>query len=861
MAYNNYPGTRGAAGGSGGGSSNEAQNNEKTVDELRKNREQQYVDARKANWEFLQNLEEKGIIKLEKLNLQSLGRLEDIKERYAAKEVDVKKQLLNERAMDEKEFNKSLQKMTDEQQKQAIAKRNSLLQKEHDVEMALEKQKQEEIKKTQAENYTKNIKNAKSIYLTNQQLNRKALQEKLKAIANDKKLSAKEKADKTKEAIKESHEKSKRFKAELKENRNTAIQNMKDAGMSNKEIKESLKESTTTALKERAENGDNLAKTQLMLADAIADLRKQFDTSIENFQQYQAKVNVRLQGSGQTWQSSLGEGIEYKLQNAIGMTNPWVKLTDVFNNVVTATEQGIAFNVEQRSFLETIKDKIAATFNAFDASLLRIIKLQQADSTAARLGMESALTQFLNGEFQDSSYMSSLSKTVTGNLMEATSQMSADAAVGFEYQVQKWMGSLSSVGFSDSAVSAISQAIGQLGSGDVEGLASNSAMQNLIVMAASRIGKSYSEMLINGLDSETTNELLESMVNYLKEIANSNNKVVKSQYAKIFGMSISDLTAVANLSSDISTIAKNSMDYQGAMSHLANEMSFGNMFTRVGVAGMLGNVKDNFMNGIAANISANPALYGLYTITNAVEDLTDNGLTIPNIGVMGNFADMGVSITQMMRLGIVGAGLLSGIGGIVNSIGSTASPSNMLTALGIDGSKIATTRRGGVVAQNSRRQVSQSALMGNSSSSDIYDSTLTSANDQKAAMLKNEQEKSTDITLNNIHEYLLRIFDPKITLIAQAAAAMSGISTKTSNWGSFSVSGDQNLTYGAQSMVIDSTAKTTSSQWDELRSMNTTLTGLLTACKNFFDRVSDSTGAVKITGNVTMATTAIGLTR
>ena len=45
--------------------------------------------------------------------------------------------------------------------------------------------------------------------------------------------------------------------------------------------------------------------------------------------------------------------------------------------------KGIAFNVEQRAFLDTISEKIATTFEATDASLLKLVRIQQADSFPA----------------------------------------------------------------------------------------------------------------------------------------------------------------------------------------------------------------------------------------------------------------------------------------------------------------------------------------------------------------------------------------------------------------------------------------------------------------------------------------------
>ena len=99
--------------------------------------------------------------------------------------------------------------------------------------------------------------------------------------------------------------------------------------------------------------------------------------------------------------------------------------------------QGIAFNVEQRATLDVMKDKIATTFEATNGTLLRLVRIQEQDTTAGRLGMESALTAFLNNMYQTTEYMEGIAKTVKGNLEEAMSLMTGENALSFEYQVQK----------------------------------------------------------------------------------------------------------------------------------------------------------------------------------------------------------------------------------------------------------------------------------------------------------------------------------------------------------------------------------------------------------------------------------------
>jgi hypothetical protein len=117
--------------------------------------------------------------------------------------------------------------------------------------------------------------------------------------------------------------------------------------------------------------------------------------------------------------------------------SPFVQQKDVVDKLKTLVGQGISFNVEQRAFLDTISEKIATTFEATDASLVKLVRIQQADSTAARLGMESALTSFLNNMYETTEYMQQAADNIKQNIYEASALMDAEEATEFEYQVQK----------------------------------------------------------------------------------------------------------------------------------------------------------------------------------------------------------------------------------------------------------------------------------------------------------------------------------------------------------------------------------------------------------------------------------------
>lgn len=614
-------------------------------------------------------------------------------------------------------------------------------------------------------------------------------------------------------------------------NKKQAAEMRKD-GASEYDIMEATKTLSVKGVKEAIFS----KKTASAVANNLINgLKQMFDNTIQTYGTYQAKINTRLQGSGGAW-----GGIESTLKSNIGMFNPYIKLQSVMDNVVKATEAGIANNIEQRAFLATVSENIASTFDAFDSNLLRVIRVQQADSTAARLGMEAGLTNFLNSYFSDNSYLSNAFDTVSQNLFEATSQLSAEEAVGVEYQIQKWLGSLYSVGFSDTAISKISQALGYLGSGNISALSSDTAMQNLMVMAMNKANLSYGDIMTSGLTASDTNSLLKSMVEYLEEIANSDNKVVKSQYAEVFGMTVSDLKAAKNLTSSISDITKASMGYTDSISELYYQM--GQLDSRISVAGKLQNLYDNVNYSIGTNIASNPATYALWQITSAIEDLTD-GINLPTVSVMGNYVKLDTTVTNLMRAGIVGASTLGNIGTIIDGISNSASnfisPGSILSRLGVSGNKAKSVRRGGGLnrRKNLLNQLSTSNYMGNTSGDDYYNQTITSANDQKQKTIEQQKREATDITLNNIHEYLLSVFDPKITAINKMLASIAGYNVSQKTWGSSTFTGTISKDYTATTISVVDPDKNTLTNRDLLADIRSNSSDILELLKKV---ISDS---------------------
>ena len=518
------------------------------------------------------------------------------------------------------------------------------------------------------------------------------------------------------------------------------------------------------------------------LVSGIATLSKQLDSQINEIASYQSKINTRLQGSGKRWEGGfmgLGKGLSQTITGLVGFS-PLIQQQKVVDNLNKLVEKGIAYNVEQRAFLETISEKIATTFDAANGTLLQLVRIQQSDTTAARLGMEGYLTRYLNKMFQTTEYLSDVSDTVSSSLYKATSLLSSTEGVGFEYQVQKWLGSLYSVGMSSTGVQAIAEALGMLGSGDISGLAGNQAMQNLLVMAANRSGgKSYAELLTQGLNDSEVNKLMKAMVEYLAEIADGTNNVIKSQYANIFGMSISDLKSIKNLTSSINEIANANLNYSGAMQELFSQA--GQMYSRTSVGEMMKNVWANTKYSMSAGIAANPALYAIWTVANLLDD-TVGGISIPYISAMGTGVDLETTVADIMRVGALSGGILNSLGAIIGAgSGGGFSPSLMLKSLGINTTGVSTLVRGtGIGALNSGTSISQSAYIGNASGEDTLAGTMAGAEDQKqAAMADAVSEEDKDIKLKDVNATAIKIYE----LLDSVVNGHASINTTVSDYG------------------------------------------------------------------------------
>lgn len=429
------------------------------------------------------------------------------------------------------------------------------------------------------------------------------------------------------------------------------------------------------------------------ILDVVSGISKKMSqnfTQAVNFQnQYMGKVDARLQS--EEAQTGFFKQITDDVQSTVGASR-FVSQKELLQNVAKLTENGIAYNIEQRAMLATLSDKMVTTFDVLDNTLQRMIRIQQADLTMSQLGSEAQLTKFLNSQFEDTSYLNTMYDSVLAALTDSISSMDKNNATSFTYAVQKWLASLYSVGLSDQAVASIASGINALASGNINTLNSNQPLSVLMNMSATNAGLSYSDLLTQGLNASNVNDLMRSMVDYLGTIAENttDNQVLRSQWSDVLGITLTDLRAVSNLTNnDISAIYRSNTTYDQSINETQNQLQ--TVVGRTAASERVQTMADNFMFNWGMNMAQNDAQYMTWYATQFVDQLLGVvGLQNSTVGMITKVMSalpmlsslsetLGDISNTSLAFNTSGGGILGVLGSLANII---TLPFNIASALG-----------------------------------------------------------------------------------------------------------------------------------------------------------------------------------
>lgn len=530
-----------------------------------------------------------------------------------------------------------------------------------------------------------------------------------------------------------------------------------------KELKKAVEESNAKALANIGIEKNADGKTTVNMNTISNNLGRATDnivkSALNTYTSYQARVNTRLIGYVDQSNNAFK-----KIVDSTNKSSPFYKTSDYMANINKLVEEGIVQNLEQRAFLETIKDEIVTTFEATNTTLERLVRIQNEDSTKARAGMEAYLTAFLNKEFENSEYITDQYKQTSALLEEATALLSAEQATSFEYVVQKWLGALYSEGMSSTGVQALAQAIGQLASGNINALVGTN-VGNLLAMASKGNLATYFK---DGLTEATADILMNSIVSYLQELNSSGNNVVRSQLASVFGLSISDLVAAANV--NLSQVSGNNLSYGGAEDYLGTLM--GTAKSRMNTASIIDNIVSNLGFSLGSQVAESTALYSIYKIGDVIGEL------LPGFKVGGGLLPFKAELSSLIKLAALGGSVGSLIGDLMG--GTSLYNGSLLETFASIGSLSGSTSKSWGTGLLGGNGTSLSGFIGNANSSNLLSGSLGSFKDftssNRSTVTGKSEEDDIEVIVPNIYKYLVNTLDNKLDILIKLSSSQSNYS-------------------------------------------------------------------------------------
>lgn len=278
-----------------------------------------------------------------------------------------------------------------------------------------------------------------------------------------------------------------------------------------------------------------LSATVSAISSSMSGITEQFRSLLVEYTNQQQKLSYSLINSGMTYDT---------VRNALSVlgTNAFIRQQDVYSKLTSLVSSGITMNAAQRAYLETAADQVGLQFSTNTDTLNRLIQIYETDISESRLAQMAGLRDFLEQNYKNSQYIYNGFNQVSDALLQMQSWMETGMAMATEKTIQGYLGAFASAGGSN--VSGLAAALNQIGSGDFN---LDSGMQNLMVMAASRAGLSYADILTGGLNANSSDALLNAMFSYIASMGGTGSNVATNAMARLFGVSMSDIRAAQGM--------------------------------------------------------------------------------------------------------------------------------------------------------------------------------------------------------------------------------------------------------------------------------------------------------------------------
>lgn len=554
-----------------------------------------------------------------------------------------------------------------------------------------------------------------------------------------------------------------------------------------------MKDALKTGFKDTISSWSNIGNA---IVSAVNMSRNFFnnivDGAVSSVEKYYGPIAASLEGVNGAVKDF--RSLNSRVQLDVGLSS-MIKQEDLLGSINDLVKQGITSDVESLGILSLLKDKTVSSFNATDENLRRLVRLnqQKGNLTAKQFGLADALKESFNNTFGDHTFLNSMYQSLTGAVLDAVSSQANSGgtdSTAFYSVLESWLGAMYESGVGSDTINTIAKGINYLGSGNVSALSSDKTLQNLILLSMDRAGLDYAEVLQQGLSNSDMNKLLSTIVDYLADITSTTkeNNVLQSSYANLFNMSITDMTAIQNLSkSGFSAIA---MTGEGAQNKALSEIN--QVSSRTAASEQINNVLANAQYSFGSSIAANKIAYYTYKTSNMILDTLDslgNTALGSNGGMLakaaGKVFDVVSGPTRLVASIAYLSSLLPGVVGFGKSLVGSASSllngdkNNALAEViaqgssgglfdggsGVSGAASLSLSTGG----KSNSKLKQFSLESSAKSSGITD-TSSWQNDAEAA---SEEDDETTKILKEFEKTLMKAKDKEGYAIAVSLQGMS----------------------------------------------------------------------------------------
>jgi hypothetical protein len=163
---------------------------------------------------------------------------------------------------------------------------------------------------------------------------------------------------------------------------------------------------------------------------------------------------------------------------------------------------------------------------------------------------------------------------------------------------------------------------------------------------------------------------------------------------------------------------------------------------------------------MAAGMANNPITYSMFKMSGLLKDTT-GGLNFGTPLVMGNGMPITFNVADLMRTGALAGGIMSSLGSMFSG-GWGFTGKSILDAIGVSSTATRVESRGTGLGLSTMSGITTSesgSMVGNNSSDDITNKTMSDQTDSNNQQTASAVDKSDEVKLSTVDTHILDILD------------------------------------------------------------------------------------------------------